>query len=343
MINRIKSSILRHWKWYRDLQKVRKNTHLIHGPGHVVLNNDEAAVVSLMKNAAYFIREFITHHQSLGVRHIVIIDNGSSDDTVAIASGYANVTILQNTLPPKQFECLLRSESAKNILNGGWVIFVDSDELFEPAIGNLSKLLSYLEQNQYTAMCTQMLDLYDPSPYGESKNKSYSESVKRCNHYSIDRVVSVRYSNSQSNPYAWYLTNISAKDPNVKMKFGGVRNEVFGEWCLLSKLSLVRNLNSINMMVHPHFATNVELADVTGLLRHYKLSGDFIARDQQSVDNKTWDHEQDLLRLTVANNCNNLNSFTIRPENPQQYEGRAQLIDQGFLTVSKRYLQFIST
>lgn len=342
MINRIKWAIMRRWRPYKDLQSVRNNTHLIHGPAHVTLGRDEAAIVSLMKNAAYHIREFIEHHQALGISHILIIDNGSTDDTIAIASTYPNVTILQNRLLPKFYECVLRSESAKRVLEGGWVLFVDSDELFEPAAGTLPKLLAYLDQNNYTNMATQMLDLYDPEPYFKSKGVSYAEALKRNNQYSLERVFPAPYNTSLNNPYHWFLTQLQCNEPKMNLKIGGIRHEVFGEWCLLTKHSLVRNEKGINLMIHPHFASNVNVADVSGLLRHYKLSGDYLARDEHSVQTNTWDHEQDLRRLTIAKKSGGIEGFTIRPKYPQQYAGKQPLIDQGFLHVSERYLKFIA-
>jgi glycosyltransferase involved in cell wall biosynthesis len=344
MINRIKASVLIKWESFKRTQRVRANNHLTYGPAKVSLNNDEAAVVSLMKNAAYYINAFIEHHQSLGVKHIVIIDNGSTDDTVTIASSYDNVTVLKNMLPAKEFETSLRSEAAKKVIKGGWIIFVDSDELFETAGGKLQTLLQYLEENKYTAMQTQMLDLYEPdSRYLECKNSNYNEVIERCNHYSLENILLDPYSNINNSSYGWFLSQIKCNSTNTNLKTGGVRHEIFGELCLLTKHSLVRNIKGIKLMIHPHFAANVNLADVSGLLRHYKLGGDYLARDKKSVEAKLWGHNEDLTRLTVAQDSGDMDQFIISPKKPHTYEGPKKLIDQGFLTASNRYLEFISS
>jgi hypothetical protein len=105
----------------------------------------------------------------------------------------------------------------------------------------------------------------------------------------------------------------------------------------LSKHSLVRNLAGIGLMTHPHCASGVQVADVTGLLRHYKLAGDYLARDRASVAAGTWDHAEDAKRLAAAKGGD---GFALSPATPQVYAGQAPLVAQGFLQVSDRFRHF---
>lgn len=340
MIKNILLTIKGRWKAHRAPQKVRTNYRLIHGLSRVKLQENQAAVVSLMKNSAFFIRDFIEHHQALGASHILIVDNGSTDDTVKIARSYPAVTILENTLPVHEFECVMRSEAAKMTFDGGWIIFVDSDELFEPPISNLTVLLSYLSQFGYTAMVNQMLDLYDPAPYGECKNASYSEIVKRCTHYSLNEIKSIPYL-SRSNPHHWFVSKNKCSNSAIMLKVGGIRHEIFKEpYTTLSKHSIVKNTLEVESMVHPHYASKVNIADVTGLIRHYKLGGNYLERDKKSVETKAWKHNEDLRRLNIAEKKGD--NFIIEPKLPHVFEGTQKLIEQGFLSVSDQYLKFIT-
>ncbi|WP_157056479.1 hypothetical protein [Pseudorhodobacter aquimaris] len=106
----------------------------------------------------------------------------------------------------------------------------------------------------------------------------------------------------------------------------------------MSKHSLVRNITRVQPMVHPHCASRVRVADVTGLLRHYKLAGDYLARDRASVANGTWEHSEDAKRLAAATGGD---AFRIAPARAEVYAGPEVLVDQGFLEASEAYRRFI--
>lgn len=309
----------------------------MHGPASVDLAPDEVALIALVKDAAYFLGPFLQHHQSLGVRHIVLLDNGSTDDTVAIAKRFEGVTVLCNTLPAKRYEVLLRVQAAR-VVRGGWLLFADADEMFEtPLAVPLPRLLAYLNGRGFTAMVAQMLDLFSPVPYGAAKRWDYGQVIARADRYSLGGVVSVPYHDREQIGFSWFLDR---NEGEVALKIGGVRAEVFGEACFLSKHSLVRNMAGVEVMSHPHCASGVRVADVTGLLRHYKLTGDYLARDRASVAAGTWDHAEDAKRLAAAGAGD---AFVIAPAQMQAYAGPEALVEQGFLAVSDDYRQFLQT
>lgn len=337
MIGRIWSGLGRRVREWAARRAVTKGNTLVHGPAQVVLAADEVGVVALMKDAGYFIRPFLEHHQAMGVRHFVIVDNGSCDDTVAIAQSFPNVTVIRNTLPAKRYEVLLRVQAARQVLRGGWVLFLDADEMFEaPLSAPLPRLLAYLEAGGFTAMVTQMLDLFTPLSYGTAKGWTYGEVLAGADRFSLGQVTSVPYHDREQIGFSWFLDqNIG----DVALKIGGLRREVFGEMCFLSKHSLVRNLPEVPLMVHPHCAAGVQVADVTGLLRHYKLAGDYLARDRASVAAGTWDHAEDAKRLAAAEGGD---TFAIAPATSLHYQGPEDLAKRGFLELSDAYRRFVS-
>jgi len=91
----------------------------IHGPRRIKYEKNEVIVLCLVRNGELWMKSFIEHYFSLGVKHIVFLDNDSMDETISIAHKYKNVTILQTKVPYKKFknlmkEYLIRRFSKKN-------------------------------------------------------------------------------------------------------------------------------------------------------------------------------------------------------------------------------------
>ena len=128
---------------------------------------DELVVVCLVRDGLPWIGPFIEHYFLLGARHIVFLDNGSSDATVSVAAGYDNVSVLRSTLPFNRYELLLRQYLIERFGKGRWSLCVDIDELFDypysDVIG-LGSLLGYLKAKSYTAVTAQMLDMFPEEP-----------------------------------------------------------------------------------------------------------------------------------------------------------------------------------
>ncbi|WP_157056480.1 glycosyltransferase family 2 protein [Pseudorhodobacter aquimaris] len=214
MIGRMVDAVTRRWGEFSTRRAVATNMALVHGPARVKLAGDEVAVICLVKDAAYFIEAFLAHHHALGVRHIVLVDNGSSDDTIAIAKRFDSVTILQNTLPAKQYEVLLRVVAARQVVRGGWFLFADADEMFEvPLDAALPQLLGYLNKHGYTAMVTQMLDLFSPLCYGDGKDWTYGHVLQQADHYSLGQVKSIAYHDRKAIGFSWFLIGTKAMLP----------------------------------------------------------------------------------------------------------------------------------
>lgn len=338
MLERLIVGLLRRWIVWRDRVAVWRGSRVVQGPGRVSLGPADCAVVALVKDAGFFLEAFLRHHQGLGARHILLIDNGSTDDTLEIAARFEGVTVVRNTLPAKRYESLLRAQIAARVLRGGWVLFADADEMFEVPLagpGALPRLTAYLERHGYTAMVTQMLDLYAPLPYGQTRAMGYAEAVTRFDHFSLRGITWVDYHDREAVAFHWFLRDNICEDVGVKLAIGGLRREVFGEGCFLSKHSLVRNRGAGPLMVHPHCTSGVRVADVTGVLRHYKLAGDWMARDRASVAAGTWEHAEDARRLAMVGAGD---GFAIAPAEPLVWQGTADLVERGFLHASTRYI-----
>jgi Glycosyl transferase family 2 len=327
IINAVRSRLA---NWL-DRRQVNGAYRLLHGPGQVNLTDDQAGLVVLVKNAEWFLPGFLAHHMALGVRHVVVVDNGSSDRTVAIAASHPKVTVLSNPLPAKHHEVRLRAMAAARVYRGGWTMFADADEMAEVP-GSLSAMLRYANAQGFTAVVGQMLDLCATGDQARLAGMDYPTAQAACDTWTMSGLRHHPYHDQKGIAFNWFLKDNICADPGVKLLSGGLRAAAFGETPFLSKHTLVRNLPDVALMTHPHCASNVTIADVTLCLRHYKLAGDWRARDRASVAAATWDHAEDAKRLNAAANP----GFALSVPDPRPWQGLEPLFSAGFLYASAR-------
>ena len=84
----------------------------------------------LVKDGESWIREFIEHYQRLGFKHIVFLDNRSTDEAIHLAKKYQNITILKTDVSFKNNNVLLRRYLVNRFAKNRWSLTVDIDELW---------------------------------------------------------------------------------------------------------------------------------------------------------------------------------------------------------------------
>lgn len=326
----IAGRITRRLRALRDDLTVRLGLRRVHGPARVDLADDGVGVVTLMRDAEYFVEGFLRHHLALGAAHVVVIDNGSTDRTAAIAAGFDGVTILRCDLPARLHECRMRTRAARAVFRGGWTLFSDADEMFGFAGDDrhgISDLAAYAGRHGYSCVMAQMLDLF-----GDGADGPYAQAVAAMDRWTDMGLERLPY-HSDAVDFRWFLDRNEAAFPELRLYRGGLRRVVFGETPFLSKHPLVRNAPGIDPIPHPHCARGVRVADVTAVVRHYKLAGDWRARDQASVAARLWDHAEDARRLNAAGRP----GFRLDVPGARRFTGAAGLLEDGFLVASDRY------
>ena len=336
LLNRAVNAVRRRSRTAMTRAKVLWHTERLHGAARVRLEEDDCGLVTMVKDAEFYIEELLRHHAALGVRHILVIDNGSQDATVEIAARHPDVTVLRNTLPPRDFETHLRADLARRVYAGGWLLFVDADELFDPpgtGPDALRRLCAYCNARGFTAVAGQMLDMFSDRPLSETARMPYAEALGAFTLYSLD-CIETRDFHDPGIDFAWHLRQSRCASPAVRILFGGIRKQHFGEACCLTKQPLVRNLPQVQPCVHPHCAGNVTCADVTALIRHYKFAGDIIARETAQIRRNTWDHGQDRARMSKLAHAPD---YVITCANARRFTGLDALVDEGFLVRSEAF------
>ncbi len=139
------------------------NVEHLHGPKEISYAENELIVLCLVRDGLPWVKSFIEHYFSLGVKHIVFLDNDSTDDTVGACSHYDGVTVLRTKAPFRVHEGDMRQYLVDRFGKGRWTLSVDIDEFFDypfSGVVALGSLLGYLNNKSYTAVMARMLDMF---------------------------------------------------------------------------------------------------------------------------------------------------------------------------------------
>ncbi len=318
--------------------RVRQAFELLHGAPDVELEAGQAAVTCLVKNGDYYAQAFIEHYLSAGFRHIFLLDNGSDDATVDIARGFEDVSVYRCLLPVGSYQGALKRAIAQRAVHGGWCLDVDIDEFFEYPHSNRLKLdefLRYLDERDFTAVLTQMVDMFSDERIASLAASSSNDDFQtRYRYYDLSAARSEPY--RASTLAERFAARNQLGNPESELFFGGIRGELFGLDCLLTKHSLFRTDRDLELFSQVHFVNRASVADVSAAILHYKLVSNCY---ETSVLNHeafpaTRQGYEDLMKLIESKP-----DHRIRTDTAREFDAAEDLLDQGFLFASPDYLQ----
>jgi hypothetical protein len=115
---------------------------------------------------------------------------------------------------------------------------------------------------------------------------------------------------------------------------GGIRRTVYGINPVLTKHSLFKAGADLDLFPHPHYVNNANLADVSGVLLHYKFASNAIADALQNQE--AFKANSDGYRRMV-DTIRTRPDATIKGPAARVFRGAASLLDEGFLFASDDY------
>lgn len=330
-------------KWRRMIREhivSMKVTHL-YGPKRIRLSSNEAVVTCLVKNGEFYIESFIRHYSQMGFRHIFFLDNGSSDQTISIAKRHKNVSVCQCNLPVDKHQGLFKKYLAQKSAEGGWCLDADIDEFFDYPFSDvigLREFLNYLNQNQYTAVITQLLDMFSDKPASHLAREQKEDLKSVYQFYDISDVTTREYRDSAIVTNYGYKNEISNR--NAALCFGGIRKTLYGNDCLLTKHSLFLPGKGLDLFPHVHFINNARLADVSCLMHHYKLTSNALEIALQNKEKflANSDSYGDFIDFLT-----NKPDYQIKQSTAQKFESTKALVESGFLFMSKAYREHVES
>jgi hypothetical protein len=232
---------------------------------------------------------------------------------------------------------LFKKRLAEMTVRSGWCLDVDIDEYFDYPYSDtltLSGFLEYLNARDYTAVLTQMLDMFSDRPLSALAEAPASENVKEVyRYYDLSQVRKVDYRSSDLTRRHAHLNKVP--NGSVSLQFGGIRQVLFGINCLLSKHSLFRMNSCLELFPHVHFVNRARLADVACVLLHYKLVGNAYETALQNKDafHGTSKGYNDLMTLIEE-----MPDRRIKSDTSVEFRSTADLVESGFLFASDAYV-----
>ncbi len=320
----------------------------VQGPLKIPYRKNELVVLCLVRDGEPWARSFIEHYFSLGAKHIVFLDNDSTDDTMSVASEYDDVTVLRTKLPfgvgveDTEGQNLMRRYLIQRFGRNRWSLCVDIDELFDypysDVIG-LDSLLRYLNSKSYTAVTAQMLDMFPENLSVNSTQEIVNEWKEEYRFYDIseDERISKKDKDASRN-------NIIESDEVAVRVRGGIHDKVFGFKPLLTKYPLLFSDGTLEHMT-VHAVRNARVADLTCVLFHYK----FYAFALQDYWYRVIEHKRGRGPFMNRRYEQYVEVLEKNPELQLQLESSREiasvndLLENGFLVASEDYIGWVDT
>jgi Glycosyl transferase family 2 len=320
----------------------------VQGPEAIPYRKNELVVLCLVRDGEPWARSFIEHYFSLGAKHIVLLDNDSTDDTVSVASEYDDVTVLRTKLPfgvgveDTEGQNLMRRYLIERFGRNRWSLCVDIDELFDypysDVIG-LGSLLRYLNSKSYTAVTAQMLDMFPEKLSVNSTQEKGNEWKDEYRFYVIseDERISKKDKDASRN-------NIIESDEVAVRVRGGVHDNVFGFKPLLTKYPLLFSDGTLEHMT-VHAVRNARVADLTCVLFHYKFYAFALhdywyraieyKRGRGPFMNRRYEQYVEVLEKNPE--------LQLQLESSREIASVNDLLENGFLVASEDYIGWVDT
>lgn len=314
----------------------------LYGPEEISYTETELVVICLVRNGLPWVRSFVEHYLSLGIKHVVFLDNDSTDGTVDACSGHDGVTVLRTRAPFRQNEGNMRRYLIDRFGEGRWSLCVDIDEFFDypySDVMGLDSLLGYLNSKSYTAVTARMLDMFPEKLSSDRTRELYEDWQEEHRFYDISGLKRSRMSKDD----AVFRKNVFDSD-EVAVEFrGGIRDDVFG-FRSPRKLTKFPLMFSDGKLRHfgPHQVRRAKVADFTCVLFHYK----FYAFSLQDYWRKSFEFKKDkgssnayeqYLTVLEKNSDRQLNR-----ETSKEISGVNELLENRFLVASEDYIGWVN-
>ncbi|MGY1774381.1 glycosyltransferase family 2 protein [Geodermatophilus sp. SYSU D00804] len=229
--------------------------------------------VLVVKDEAPRLPFLLDYYRRLGVDHFIVVDNESTDGTVALLGDEPDVSIFRarGDFKRARYGTDWVNHLLKRYCIGKWILFVDADEflVYHPADYSLPQVCAALQRAGRRSLQTIMLDMYSTEGVAPRPVRVGQDPLEVCDAYDV----------------SGYL-HAYARDSDARWIKGGVRGRLFFEnlWegPALNKTPLVHWRRSSVFLRVAHLLwprrLNGGREPLRGAILHYKFTSSAIER-----------------------------------------------------------------
>src|SRR5215212_9674505 len=313
----------------------------LYGPEEIPYDEDELVLVCMIRDGRPYVKSFVEHHTSMGIKHLFFLDNGSTDGTVEVLKKYDNVSVLRTGLPFKRYEVSMRQYLIERFgKKGRWCLYADMDELFDypySDVISLSSLLRYLNERSYTAVAAQMLDMFPEEPLSGRASNPDEPLKERHRFYDISHVKKMSITEHPLTRHNTYESD------DIEFFYGGAFETLFD--CIppwLTRFSLTFSDGKVKPFAGSgHRVDNARVADLSTVYLHYKFLDEHFHKKVASAvreENYPYDSRQYKRYLEVLESTP---SLQLKQESARELRSANELVENQFLVVSEEYMMLV--
>jgi uncharacterized protein with PIN domain len=328
------------------VQVVHRSVEHVHGPEEVPYAEDELVLVCLVRDGRPYIKSFVEHHTSMGVKHMFFLDNGSTDGTVEALKQYGNVSVLRTALPYADYHLSIVQYLVERFgQESRWCLCVDIDELFDypySDVVGLDSFLGYLNSNSYTAVVAQVLDMLPEEPLLGRAGNPDEPLKERHRFYDVSNLK--RISIKEHPLTSINNTNNTYESDDIEFFTGGTLETLIdGHAVWLTRWAPTFSDGRVKPFVdYFHRVDNARVADLTCVLFHYRFLDEYFHKKvAQAVREEHYAGDASQRYKRYLEVLENAPSLQLKRESARELRSVNDLVDNQFLVVSEEYMMLV--
>jgi hypothetical protein len=296
----------------------------------------------VVRNESLRLPFMLNHYLSNGVDRIFILDNDSSDESSTIVLSHQN-THLFNVHDDYVNQAAWVDVLLRRYGTGCWCLVVDADEiLIYPDFERISlrAFCNSLDLASFDALDCVLLDMYPEGRLSEVEYERGTDPLLIAPCFDRSSYTDAPWFGGSScadgGTVSHYIHHMNLFYRGPSRLVGGMRKRVFNVDACISKFPLVKFKKRMYLCPGTHFVQNARIADLRGVLLHFKYLNDFtqniaseVARVQRAHGNELEYKEY----LTVLNSRPDLSLFC---SDSTRFSGSSQLVQLGLMKRSSR-------
>jgi len=331
--------------------RFERSLEWVHGPSSIGAHPEAMVVVCLVRDGARYLPEFFRHYRNLGAERFAFVDNGSKDGTLDILSEQPDVSLFRSDMLYRDCKIAAKQFLTESFGQGNWVLLADIDEFFQFPLcedSSLRTFLKYLNRYDFGTVTCQMLDMFPSGPLRNTVKEADSGGqgpsldgtdggsfIHQHRFYSLSGLRSVPYTEGPCKRFGNIVEFVG-----VRNYYGGIRYRKFNSDNFLSKHPLLCPAKGVKL-VNCHAVASARVADLTGVLLHFKYVDGFYEYCKQIAAEGSF-HKNSAAYKAFEKALVKRPELALFDETARTYVSTSQLIDQGLLVVSDRYRKFLA-